>query len=300
MHHKGIIMAGGSGTRLWPMTLSINKQLLPVYDKPMVYYPLTTLMEAGIRDILVICTPIDLELYEMLLQDGSQWGLNISYCTQEKPGGIAEAFIVGAPFIDRDHVTLILGDNIFYGNSIHQGLQKALKKTMGGTVYAYYVQDPSRYGVVVFNEKGKPLIIEEKPKQPQSQYAVTGLYTYDNRVIDIAKNLTPSARGELEITDINNFYLEEKTLDVEILSRGTAWLDTGTPESLLDAAHFIHTIEMRQGLKLGCPEETAWRLGFINDEELARTATRYAKNDYGQYLLRLLSHKQFLEGMEIV
>lgn len=300
MHYKGIIMAGGSGTRLWPMTLGVNKQLLPVYDKPMIYYSLSILMEAGIRDILIITTPLDIELYQTLLQDGSQWGINITYGIQEKAGGIAEAFLVGEQFIGQSNITLILGDNIFYGSCITPVLQKAIQKPVGGTVFAYYVQDPSRYGVVVFSEKGKALTIEEKPKHPQSQYAVTGLYTYDNRVVEIAKNLKPSARGELEITDVNNFYLDEQTLDVEILNRGTAWLDTGTPASLLDAAHFIHTIEMRQGLKVGCPEETAWRLGFINDEELARAASRYSKNDYGKYLLDLLSHKQFLEKMEVL
>ena len=299
MHHKGIIMAGGSGTRLWPMTLGVNKQLLPIYDKPMIYYPLTMLMEAGIRDILLITSVQDLETYQALMQDGSQWGVSISYATQDSPKGIAEAFIVGKPFIAQDNVTLILGDNIFYGSNITHALKKATKKSTGATIFAYYVQDPMRYGVLVFSEKGKPLAIEEKPKHPQSHYAVTGLYCYDNRVVEFAKHLKPSGRGELEITDINNLYLQEQELDVEILNRGTAWLDTGTPASLLDAAHFIHTIEARQGLKVGCPEEVAWRMGYIDDEALARAATRYSRNDYGQYLLNLLSHQQFLEKMEI-
>jgi glucose-1-phosphate thymidylyltransferase len=299
MHHKGIIMAGGSGTRLWPMTLAVNKQLLPIYDKPMIYYPLTTLMEAGLRNILLISTPEDLPLYQDLLQDGSQWGISITYIAQQKPNGIAEAFILGEDFIGRDNCSLILGDNIFYGSNINQALKKALKKPTGASVFVYYVQDPHRYGVVAFNEKGKAILIEEKPKHPQSHYAVTGLYCYDNRVVEIAKNLKPSARGELEITDINNFYLQDQSLEVEILNRGIAWLDTGTPTSLLDAAHFIHTIEARQGLKVGCPEEAAWRNGFIDDEGLARIASKYSRNDYGQYLLGLLSHQQFLEKMEI-
>jgi glucose-1-phosphate thymidylyltransferase len=295
---KGIIMAGGSGTRLWPMTQVISKQLLPVYDKPMIYYPLTTLMEAGIRDILIVSTPHDVEMYRTLLKDGTQWGINLSYVVQANPGGIAEAFLVGEKFIGNDNVTLILGDNIFYGTQIHSVLTKAINKKSGASIFAYYVQDPERYGVIVFDEKLKPFAIEEKPQQPKSHYAVTGLYSYDNQVVHIAKELKPSARGELEITDINNAYLNMGQLNAEILSRGIAWLDTGTCASLLDAAHFIHTVEERQGLKVGCPEEAAWHKGFIDDAALEKLAQQNLRNTYGKYLLNLLEHKKLLEKME--
>lgn len=295
---KGIIMAGGSGTRLWPMTQVISKQLLPVYDKPMIYYPLTTLMEAGICHILLVTTPHDLPMYQALLKDGKQWGIDLSYVIQEKPGGIAEAFLVGRKFIDNDNITLILGDNIFYGTQIQSLLNDAIHKKTGASIFAYYVQDPKRYGVIVFNDKFKPIAIEEKPEQPKSQYAVTGLYCYDNQVVDIIKELQPSKRGELEITDVNNYYLHKEQLHAEILNRGVAWLDTGTCSSLLDAAHFIHTIEERQGLKVGCPEEVAWRKGFISDENLEKLAHSNLRNDYGKYLLDLLAHKKFFEKME--
>jgi glucose-1-phosphate thymidylyltransferase len=291
-------MAGGSGTRLWPMTQVISKQLLPVYDKPMIYYPLTTLMEAGIRDILIVSTPHDVEMYRTLLKDGTQWGINLSYVVQANPGGIAEAFLVGEKFIGNDNVTLILGDNIFYGTQIHSVLTKAINKKSGASIFAYYVQDPERYGVIVFDEKLKPFAIEEKPQQPKSHYAVTGLYSYDNQVVHIAKELKPSARGELEITDINNAYLNMGQLNAEILSRGIAWLDTGTCASLLDAAHFIHTVEERQGLKVGCPEEAAWHKGFIDDAALEKLAQQNLRNTYGKYLLNLLEHKKLLEKME--
>lgn len=290
MAHKGIILGGGTGTRLWPMTLAVNKHLLPVYDKPMIYYPLCTLIAAGIQDILLISTPHDLPLYQTLLEDGSQWGISIQYATQEEPKGIAQAFLIGESFIGKDAVTLILGDNIFYGSHISQTIKKGLENTKGATIFPYYVNDPQRYGVIVFDKDNKPISIEEKPQIPQSNYAVTGLYCFDNRVIDITKQLRPSSRGELEVTDINKYYLSEGLLHTEILSRGIAWLDTGTPSSLLDAAHFIHTIEARQGLKIGCPEEVSWRMGYINNEKLEEAAQRYRKNDYGQYLLSLLQH----------
>lgn len=295
---KGIIMAGGNGTRLWPMTQAISKQLLPVYDKPMIYYPLTTLMEAGIRDILIITTPHDLPMYQALLKNGNQWGINLSYAIQDKPGGIAEAFLVGKQFIGNDNVTLILGDNIFYGTQIHTLLTNAINKKTGASIFAYYVHDPQRYGVIVFNNQLKPIAIEEKPQQPKSHYAVTGLYCYDNQVVDIVKNLRPSKRGELEITDVNNCYLQKEQLHAEVLNRGAAWLDTGTCASLLDAAHFIHTVEERQGLKVGCPEEAAWRKGFISDEILEKLAQENLHNNYGQYLLGLLAHQKFMEKME--
>ncbi len=288
---KGIILGGGTGTRLWPMTQSLNKHLLPVYDKPMIYYPLSTLMQAGIKDILLITAPQDLPQYDILLGDGSQWGINITYGIQEAPKGIAQAFLIGEQFIGDDNVTLILGDNIFYGSNINTSLQKAMAKKQGATIFPYYVNDPQRYGVVTFDNNKKPIDIIEKPQQPASNYAVTGLYCYDKQVIDMAKYLKPSARGELEITDINNEYLKKNQLDAEILSRGIAWLDTGTPSSLLDASHFIHTIEERQGLKIGCPEEIAWRMKYINDEELAKASERYAKNNYGLYLKNLLAVK---------
>ena len=295
---KGILLAGGSGTRLGPMTGTVSKQLLAVFDKPMIYYPLTTLMEAGIRDILVISTPQDIGLYQNLLKDGSQWGISLSYAVQPKPGGIAEAFLVGENFIGKDSVSVILGDNIFYGNDTTQCLARALERPTGATIFAYYVRDPNRYGVLVFDENRNLIDIEEKPQNPKSDYAVTGLYCYDNRVIEIAKGLTPSKRGELEITDVNNFYLKEGLLEAEILPRGVAWLDTGTPTSLLDAAHFIHTIEIRQGLKVGCPEEVAWRMGYIDSAALERLAQRYLNNGYGQYLIELLSHQKFLMRKE--
>jgi len=290
MAHKGIILGGGTGTHLWPMTLAVNKHLLPVHDKPMIYYPLSTLIGAGIQDILLISTPQDLPLYQTLLADGSQWGISIQYAIQDQPKGIAQAFLIGESFIGNDNVTLILGDNIFYGSQISQTIHNALSKKNGATIFPYYVNDPQRYGVVTFDKENKPISIEEKPANPQSNYAVTGLYCFDNNVIEISKHLQPSARGELEVTDINKHYLKEGLLHAEILSRGIAWLDTGTPSSLLDAAHFIHTIEARQGLKVGCPEEVAWRMGYINNEKLELAAKRYSKNDYGQYLLGLLTH----------
>jgi glucose-1-phosphate thymidylyltransferase len=289
MLHKGIILTAGAGTRLWPMTHSVNKQMLPIYDKPMIYYPLTQLMKADIRDILIITSPADREVYETLLQDGSQWGVNISFAVQEKLRGIADAFLIGEQFIGRDNITLLLGDNIFHGGNVDVCLKKAFNNTSGATVFAYPVDDPSQYGVIAFNENGKPISIEEKPQYPKSQYAVTGLYYYDNQVIDIAKSLKPSKRGELEITDVNSVYLHEKNLEVELLNQNTTWLDAGTSASLLAAANFIQTTESKQGVKIGCPEETAWRLGFINDEALIRAANRYAKNHYGQYLLKLLA-----------
>ncbi len=289
MLRKGIIMTAGAGTRLWPLTHSVNKQMLPIYDKPMIYYPLTQLMKADVRDILIITSAYDLEVYQTLLQDGSQWGINISFAVQEKLCGIADAFLIGEQFIGRDNVVLLLGDNIFHGGNVDCSLKKALNNTSGATVFAYPVEDPSQFGVIAFNENGKPVSIEEKPQCPKSQYAVTGLYYYDNYVIDIAKSLKPSARGELEITDVNSAYLHKKNLEVEILNQKTTWLDAGTSASLLAAANFIHTTEAKLGIKIGCPEETAWRLGFINDEALIVAANRYAKNHYGQYLLKLLA-----------
>lgn len=291
---KGIIMAGGSGTRLWPMTLSVSKQLLPVFDKPMVYYPLTTLMESNIRDILIISTPHDIPLYEALLKDGSQWGISLSYCVQDKPGGIAQAFLLAQNFIAQDCVSLILGDNVFYGHGISHSLNNALTKKEGATIFAYYVRNPDRYGVVSFNKHAQAVAIEEKPKKPKSSYAVTGLYCYDNQILDIARELKPSMRGELEITDVNNFYLAKNQLHVELLNRGVAWLDTGTPESLLAASQFIQTLQERQGLKVGSPEEVAWRMGFINDEALETEAQKYLSSGYGHYLLELLAQQKFL------
>jgi glucose-1-phosphate thymidylyltransferase len=288
---KGIILAGGSGTRLYPLTLSISKQLLPIYDKPMVYYPLSTLMLAGIRDILILSTPCDLPQYQALLGDGNQWGIKFSYKEQPTPGGLAQAFILGKEFIGEEDVVLILGDNIFHGAHLSATLQKARQNINGAKVFAYYVTDPQRYGVVEFNAASKAISIEEKPKQPKSNFAVTGLYFYDNRVIEYAHKIKPSARGELEITDINALYLAAGNLDVEILSRGTAWLDTGTHTSLLQAAHFIETMESRQGLKVGCPEEVAWSQGYIDDEQLSRLAEKLGSSKYGEYLLQLLKHK---------
>ena len=288
---KGIILAGGSGSRLHPMTIAMSKQLLPVYDKPMIYYPLATLMQTGIRDILIITTPNDANVYQSLLQDGSRWGLNICYATQAKPDGLAQAFLIGEDFIGDSRVCLILGDNIFYGNKIEETLKKAVGGNGGASIFAYYVNDPERYGVVVLDENQKAIDLEEKPINPKSHYAVTGLYMYDNDVVDIAKSMKPSARGELEITDVNKVYLERKVLRVELFDRGTAWLDTGTIQSLLDAANFIRVLEERQGLKIGCPEEIAYRQGFVDSAQLERLANSLDKSGYGQYLLELLEDR---------
>lgn len=291
MMRKGIILAGGSGTRLYPLTYSVSKQLMPVYDKPMIYYPLSTLMLTGIREILIITTPRDLEGYRAVLGDGSQWGLSITYAIQPSPDGLAQAFLIGETFIGPDAVTLILGDNIFYGEGLSSRLQQIAARKTGATVFGYYVKDPQRYGVVSFDDQGNVVRLEEKPLKPDSNYAVTGLYFYDNDVVSIARQIKPSDRGELEITDINKAYLAANRLKVELLSRGTAWLDTGTHESLLDAGIFIKVVEERQGLKIACPEEIAFRMGYISAEKIKELARPMKKNAYGQYLLTLLKQK---------
>jgi glucose-1-phosphate thymidylyltransferase len=293
MSRRGIILAGGSGTRLHPATLAVSKQLLPVYDKPMVYYPLSALMLAGIREMLVISTPQDIPRFEALLGDGSKWGLNLSYCVQPSPDGLAQAFILGRQFVGNHPSALVLGDNIFYGHDLHAVVTRASARDVGATVFAYHVHDPERYGVIEFDSNKRALSIEEKPKTPKSNYAVTGLYFYDNQVCDIAASIKPSARGELEITTVNAQYLEQRQLSVEIMGRGYAWLDTGTHDSLLEAGQFIATLEKRQGLKVACPEEIAFRSGWISAAELERQAQPLLKNGYGQYLLQILKEKVF-------
>ncbi len=288
IHYKGMILAGGLGTRLFPLTTTVSKQLMPVYDKPMIYYPLTTLMSAGIRNILVITTPRDQMAFADLLGNGSQWGLNIQYVVQPTPEGLAQAFLLGEEFIGNSPASLILGDNIFYGSGFTEKLQGAVKRDKGSTIFAYYVNDPERYGVIEFDKEGMPFNIIEKPNNPKSNYAVTGLYFYDNEVVDIVKNMQPSERGELEITDVNRIYLERENLRVEVMARGSAWLDTGTHESLLDAGNFIRVIEERQGLKICCPNETAYRQGYIDEEQLLALAAPLEKSGYGEYLKGLI------------
>ncbi len=293
MTRKGIVLAGGSGTRLHPVTIAVSKQLMPVYDKPMIYYPLSTLMLAGIRDVLIISTPQDTPRFETLLGDGANWGMNIEYAVQPSPDGLAQAFLIGEDFVGDSTSALVLGDNLFYGHEFADDLKAASARTRGATVFAYPVTDPERYGVVEFDANGRAISLEEKPAKPRSRYAVTGLYFYDQQVVDIAKSLKPSPRGELEITDLNRVYLERGALDVQVMGRGHAWLDTGTHDSLIDAAQFIQTLEKRQGLKISCPEEIAWRQGWIDAEQLRRLAAPLAKSGYGQYLLRIVDEKVF-------
>ncbi len=293
MKRKGIMLAGGSGTRLHPATHVVSKQLLPIYDKPMVYYPLSTFMLAGIRDILIISTPFDLPRYEQLLGNGAQWGLNLNYAVQPSPDGLAQAFIIGESFLGNDKSALILGDNIFYGHDLHHLFHKAMQQEAGATIFAYHVHDPERYGVVEFDGHGRTISIEEKPSRPKSNYAVTGLYFYDQNAVNLVRDIKPSQRGELEITDLNKLYMEQGQLQVEIMGRGHTWLDTGTHESLLEAGLFVSTIQKRQGFKIACPEEIAYRQAWINAEQLEKLATPLAKNDYGRYLLDLLNEKVF-------